>query len=275
MSHHEINSTLQSNEIPSPEENTLRMISKDGASTHAMKKSNSISPGSQECEHINHSDSYKGETPMVLQSETPMISIPETALPESHIDPMPSDDDPFSPQNLALAQNFGALTETRRLLTSVPVCKPKRESWVRTSSSKEHWIVGSILELKDQNEYYWVTPEFREALVGEPCLKYMRLILSVDRQGNPFFWAIGVPDTSGRSQPWIDSMNQAATQALKKWVRVAWSAATRNYEVHIAEIAHEPTWPNEPISELLKIAFRDRIVSSMEHPVIKSLRGLE
>jgi hypothetical protein len=33
-------------------------------------------------------------------------------------------------------------------------------------------------------------------------------------------------------------------------------------------------WPEKSLSELLKLAFRDRIIDSAEHPVVKRLRGL-
>lgn len=184
------------------------------------------------------------------------------------------DADPFSPQNLAIAQSFATMTETKRLLTTVRVGKPNKEAWVRTSTDPDHWIVGSVLELKDQgDETYWLTPAVRDALIGEPCLKAVRLILAVDRPGNPFFWKIALPDPSGRSQPWVDSMVEAATVAKSKWVRVAWSMATRGYEVTTAEIKAEPKWPTESIRELLNIAFRGRIVSDVDHPVLRALRG--
>lgn len=186
------------------------------------------------------------------------------------------ENDPFSPQNLALAQTFATMTETKRLLTTVRVGKPNKEAWVRTSADPNHWIVGSVLELKDQgDETYWLTPAVRDALIGEPCLKAVRLILAVDRPGNPFFWKVALPDPNGRSQPWVDSMVEAAKVAKSKWVRVAWSMATRGYEVTTAEIQAEPKWPTESIRDLLNIAFRGRIVSDLEHPVLRALRGLD
>jgi hypothetical protein len=186
------------------------------------------------------------------------------------------DVDPFSPQNLAIAQNFSEQTQTKRLLTTVRVGRPKKEAWVRTSADPDHWIIGTILELKDQGEEtYWVTPNVRDDLIGEPCLKAVRLILTVDRSGNPFFWKIALPDPSGRSQPWVDSMVEAATVAKSKWVRVAWSMATRNNEVTVAGIQAEPKWPTETIGELLNIAFKGRIVSDLNHPVLLQLRGQE
>ena len=72
-------------------------------------------------------------------------------------------DDPFSPENLAISQDFGGMTETKRLLTTVRVGKPSKESWVRTSPDTNHWIVGSVLELKsDGDETYWLLPKIRD-----------------------------------------------------------------------------------------------------------------
>jgi len=70
-------------------------------------------------------------------------------------------------------------------------------------------------------------------------------------------------------------MLEAAAVAKSKWVRVAWSGETRNYEVSVAEIQAEPKWPAESIQELLKIAFRGRIIDDVNHPVLRQLRGLE
>jgi hypothetical protein len=36
----------------------------------------------------------------------------------------------------------------------------------------------------------------------------------------------------------------------------------------------EPEWPDKPLAEILQIAFRDRIVDSENHPVVRRLRGL-
>lgn len=183
------------------------------------------------------------------------------------------EDDPFSPENLALSQDFGGMTETKRLLTVVRVGKPRKEAFVRTSDKSENWIVGSVLELKDQgDETYWVTPKVRDALIGEPCLKAVRLILAVDRQGVPFLWKIAMPDPNGRSQPWVDSAIEAANRAKSEWVRMAWLNGM--YETTVAPgIKAKPVWPSEPMKELLNIAFRGRVVSSLDHPIIRTLRG--
>jgi hypothetical protein len=48
----------------------------------------------------------------------------------------------------------------------------------------------------------------------------------------------------------------------------------RGYEIYQAEAQlKDPEWPELPFFELLKIAFKGRIVANEDHPVIKRLRG--
>lgn len=227
--------------------------------------------GIQERNPDEYPKSFEGKAGAI----PPQVSTIEAGDVESFEPPPPlSNDDPFSPENLAISQDFSGMTETKRLLTIVRVGKPNKESWVRTSPDTENWIVCSVLELKsDGDETYWLLPKIRDALIGEPCLKAVRLILAVDRQGNPFFWKIGMPDPNGRSQPWVDSLMDAANLAKTKWIRVAWSMSTRGYELTEAEIKADPKWPVEPLRDLLNIAFRGRVVSTMEHPILRTLRG--
>jgi hypothetical protein len=36
----------------------------------------------------------------------------------------------------------------------------------------------------------------------------------------------------------------------------------------------DPKWPEQPFQELLRIGFRDRLVNSLDHPLVKRLHGL-
>ena len=41
-----------------------------------------------------------------------------------------------------------------------------------------------------------------------------------------------------------------------------------------ADTIPDPEWPTLSFQELLRIAFRDRLIDRLDHPVIKRLRGL-
>jgi len=47
------------------------------------------------------------------------------------------------------------------------------------------------------------------------------------------------------------------------------------YELTAADgITVEPEWPQLSFQELIRIAFRDRLITSIDHPVVKRLHGL-
>ena len=61
-----------------------------------------------------------------------------------------------------------------------------------------------------------------------------------------------------------------------KWVRVVANMHEKAYDVMEAlENLSEPEFPELSLNELLRIAFKDRIVDKLDHPVIKKLRGMK
>ena len=62
---------------------------------------------------------------------------------------------------------------------------------------------------------------------------------------------------------------------MKGWVRVKANMSLGAYETTAAEsLIPEPEWPQQSFQELLRIAFKDRLVDRLDHPVVKRLRGL-
>ena len=66
----------------------------------------------------------------------------------------------------------------------------------------------------------------------------------------------------------------AADEAKSRWVRVTSNMSLGAYEVAVAsgQLA-EPAWPDITFQEIIKIAFRDKMISDWDHPVLKRLRG--
>ena len=62
---------------------------------------------------------------------------------------------------------------------------------------------------------------------------------------------------------------------MKRWVRVKANMGLRAYEIfEAASTIPDPKWPELSFQEILRAAFRDRLVDSLNHAVIKRLRGL-
>jgi hypothetical protein len=180
--------------------------------------------------------------------------------------------DPFDPANLRLSQSFVETAGVKKLLSVVPVRKPSPQDFVRTHPSPEYRDNFPIVELKDEREEYIVTAGLVPELNGEFVTK--TLFLAINRQATLFFWPVRLPAPDGKMLDWWRTSREAAELAMKKWVRVKANMNLGAYDIYEAQSTmSDPEWPKEGFWDLIKIAFRDHLITSMDHPVIKRLRG--
>ena len=182
--------------------------------------------------------------------------------------------DPFDPSRLRLSQDFTAALGVKKLLTTVPVRKPSKEWFVRCHHDPAYRIETCVVELKEDGETYLVDPSLWHELAGESTFSPRLLITTINKQGNVFLWPIRLPSSDGRHDDWNKSALEAANYATKSWVRVQANMGLGAYEVHMASgNLGDPEWSVPAFNELLRIAFKDRYITSQEHPVLKRLRG--
>jgi hypothetical protein len=161
----------------------------------------------------------------------------------------------------------------KKLLTTVPVRKPNKQDYVRVHPDPAYRLSPiAIIELKDDREVYLVMPDIALELPGE--FTAATLYLSVNRQGVLSIWPVKLPGADGRINEWQRSAAEAAEKAVKRWVRVSANMSLGAYEIFeaAAELS-DPEWPKSPIQELLEVAFRGRVVNTLDHPLIRRLRG--
>jgi len=181
--------------------------------------------------------------------------------------------DPFDLGNLRLSQSFTETAGVEKLLTTVPVRKPNPQDWVRVHPGSEYRENFPLIELKDEREEYVVAASLVPQLVGEFVSK--TLYTTVNRQGVVSLWPVRLPDPDGREMEWHRSAREAAELAMNRWVRCKANRSLGAYEIFQAEACiAEPAWPDLTFQQIIRIAFRDRLITSMDHPVIKRLRGL-
>jgi hypothetical protein len=66
----------------------------------------------------------------------------------------------------------------------------------------------------------------------------------------------------------------ARDHAKTTWVKVQSDRSLSGYRVFAAEgNIPEPKWPDETIEALLEVAFRDRIIKSTDHPIVRKYLG--
>jgi hypothetical protein len=200
--------------------------------------------------------------------------------PETGTDPLieaistpASPPDPFNLENLRLDQNFVESAGVKKLLTKVPVQKPDPQSFVFVRPDKDYRMALAVILLKEDSETFLLTPSIARELPGEFVMVMIRTVIT--RQGTVFLWPIQLPDADGKINEWHKSAADAAERASKGWLRIKANKAIRGYELREPDppITAKPAWPGLSFQELLRIAFRDRLVDRLDHPVVKRLRG--
>ena len=195
---------------------------------------------------------------------------------EIEAEPIPSKNnapDPFDPARYRLASDYSPVIGVSKLLTTVPVRKPARPWFVRTHPSDAYRLDTVLLDLKEEQETYLVAPELLGHLGEESTLSTCALFTAINRQGTVFLWPVKL--TSGaRTNSWNTSALDAALRAREGWVRVQANMSLGAYEVIVPESnLPDPEWPELALRELLSIAFKDRLITSLDHPVLRDLRG--
>jgi hypothetical protein len=182
--------------------------------------------------------------------------------------------DPFDPERLRLTQQFQDLVGVKKILTTVPVRKPDKQSFIRVRPEPDYRLEAAVLELKEDREIYLVEPQLIQDLPGEVTATL--LLTAINRQGVVFLWPVRLPAPDGRHDSWSRTALQAAEAAMKDWIRVVPNMGLGGYELYIASAdLPEPEWPEHAFGDLLRIAFVDRFIRSLDHPVIHKLRGLK
>jgi hypothetical protein len=181
--------------------------------------------------------------------------------------------DPFDLSALRLSQNFLETAGVKKQLLTVPVRKPNPQDFVRVHPDPAYRADLLAVELKDDRETYVVRPDLADALAGETAP--VTVFTAINRQGVVFLWPVRIPPPDGRVNEWWNSARQGAELAVSRWVRLKANMSLGAYEVVSAEIPMpDPEWPDLPFQELIRIAFKDRLVDSLDHLVVKRLRGL-
>jgi hypothetical protein len=182
--------------------------------------------------------------------------------------------DPFNPARLRLSQDFASTIGVKKVLSTMPVRKPSKESFFRVHPDEAYRVQTAVIELKEERETYLVDPQLWADLAGESTFGPRQLITAINRQGVPFILPIRLPGPDGKIDSWNQSLMEAAMMALDQWVRIQANMSLGAYDIFVATgDIPSPTWPDIPFRDLLAIAFKGRLIDNHDHPVLRRLRG--
>jgi len=179
---------------------------------------------------------------------------------------------PFNISDIKMSQNFADAIEVKKVLNTIPVRKPDSQTYFRVHPDPAYHTPSMVLELREDRETFLVSKPLWADLATELIPKL--LVTAVTRQGVIFIWPIRLPGADGKLDQWNRSAHDALRVAQGAWVRVVSNMALGAYELFKApSITAEPAWPDVQFEDLLRIAFKDRYVDSVDHDVLKRLRG--
>jgi hypothetical protein len=176
--------------------------------------------------------------------------------------------DPFDPAALRISGD--AEISTERVLTAVPVRKPKRDEFFRVRAGEDYTMDALVVERDDDldREVYVVTPGCADAVLE--VARRVRLFTCISKRGPVFLWPCKLPVESSSGRRYAE----IAQYAESTWVRMWGDRSLGGYTMVKAKgNLEEPKWPDKTFRELLRTAFENRIIDRPDHPVIRELNG--
>jgi hypothetical protein len=171
-------------------------------------------------------------------------------------------------------QNHGLDLAVRKVLVSVRVGKPPPTTFYRVDPRPDYSDVFFVLDIKDTGDSYIVGPHI--APLYPRLITARRFFVVVTRDGDIMLWPITVPGPDGAHNPWHRSAFECAQLAMTRWVRIESNRTGGAYQPYVAQADLEPpAWPEQSFDELVKLAFKDKIITDENHPVLCRLRGAQ
>lgn len=183
--------------------------------------------------------------------------------------------DPFDLDSL---REIADLTEVlaQQVMTTVPIRRPSGREFFRVCADPKLTTDAYLYEREEgmDRQSYWVSPQMRVELIE--WVLPTRLFLCANKEHNFFLWPAKLPTNESNSgRMWRASALSIAETAKEKWVRMKGNKTGGYYDLFVAlGNFGEPAWPDKTLRELLEIAYKDRIIDSEDHAVVRELRGL-
>lgn len=198
-------------------------------------------------------------------------NLSELKLAPESVEVVPSTKCASTIKTLRLSQDYESLTDVKQVVTEVTIGKPNKQTFFRVHP--EWKAVYPLLELKAtmKSEYYIVAPNAATEIEDEVHPRI--LVPLITRDGRLYLWPLRVGN--GERLDNAASSSLAAMQvAKKKWIKLVWRGHSFVTMAAKKDLS-SPEWPDISFDEMLEIGFKDRVIDSPDHAVIKSLIGDE
>ncbi len=179
----------------------------------------------------------------------------------------------FDMESMRLDTDYTKLAATTREQSSIPTEKPGKHDFFRVHP--HNMMDASVLQNEADGFCYIVSPGVAVMLEGN-LAKPKTLYLWMNRAGTYGIWPCGLPLDDGTDYPAWQSAHAVCQTAMQRWLRIAWNKSANGYDmIFVSDNVRvpEPAWPTASLSEILGKAFKGRIITDLDHPVLRRLRG--
>lgn len=181
---------------------------------------------------------------------------------------------------LKLKPNASDIIKTAPLLKTIKVMKPGKTDYFRIRTGDDWTMKFPVVSQKtgNDNDLYLVMPEFQLELIERNLLMPVQFYFGILWGSNILFLSdVGIKLTAdGTQNSYHKSRMELYELAKEKWICIS---ANKDGGFYTATEAKskipDPIWPSTPanINEAIEVAFKDNVINSPDHPVLKRLRG--
>lgn len=154
------------------------------------------------------------------------------------------------------------------ILTTVPIRRPGKK-WFAAHPSDDYLHFGCVIEDATSGLHYYVMPAVAELMTKDEEARKVVMALCINRNNVLFFWPFS------RIGTWQTSGMTAIKAARTNWVKAIGDLKQGGYRLKVSRAGVPmPQWDTleiPPMSELLKLAFGDRIIHSTSHPLLQDV----
>ena len=175
--------------------------------------------------------------------------------------------------SVSLGDSFDTTIRTTKKSAGIPVAKPKPGIYFRTLPGEEYTFNALSIKEDDTGDIYILSRELADHMADEYLVRPRQFTLCVTSQGGLIVWPVSLP-VDGQLDEYNKSALLIVEKAKEAWVRVVANRSVGSYEIYIAEgELGEPVVPSMSMEEIVATAFKDRVIDTVDHPVLKRLRG--
>ncbi len=152
------------------------------------------------------------------------------------------------------------------------VRKPGKQMFFRSHPSQDCKLDTALLWSEEEIRWYMLSPTILPQ-IGEE-LTPVCIVRCIDLYGDEFLWPVKQPPSDGRTCNWNKSAQIAVIQSTSRWIRMTADMKKQKYRIFMGgSDLPEPNWSERTLSDLINEWFHEYYITTMDHPVIKKLRG--